>query len=71
MPALIILMVGSIKNSITTSVMEEYIPTGDTPVATYEAMQNASSFPNVLCYDNNMFMRYFVVLLLCERFGSR
>lgn len=32
-------------------------PTVDTPLATYADMQNQTTFPNVLCYDNNMFLR--------------
>lgn len=57
-PAVIVLLIGSIKNAITTVVTEEGVPVSDTPVATYGAIQNSSTFPNVLCYDNNMLMRY-------------
>ncbi len=66
-PALIILGIGSIKRGIKTETLDASSPITDTPVVTYEAMQNASTFPNVLCYDDNMFMRYFVVLPLRER----
>lgn len=51
------LLIGSIKTTIPSVITEEAVPATDTPVVTYEAMQNVSTFPNVLCYDNNMFMR--------------
>lgn len=57
-PALIILLIGAIKNSLTVDLIPEGFVLTDTPVATYESMQNVATFPNVLCYDNNMFLRY-------------
>ena len=56
-PAVIMLLIGSIKNTITPEVTEAAIPSSDTPVPTYGSLQNIATFPNVLCYDNNMFMR--------------
>ncbi|CAM9405596.1 unnamed protein product, partial [Scytosiphon promiscuus] len=56
-PALIILLIGSIKSSIESEELPAGIPVADTPVVTYGSMQNLTTFPNVLCYDNNMFMR--------------
>lgn len=57
-PAVIMLLIGSIKTVIISEVTEERMPTTDTPVPTYESMQSVPTFPNVLCYDNNMFMRH-------------
>lgn len=51
------LLIGTIKSTISSVITEEAIPATDTPIPTYEVMQNVSTFPNVLCYDNNMFMR--------------
>lgn len=56
-PAIIMLLIGSIKNAITVEVFDAGIPSTDSPVVTYDLMQNLTTFPNVLCYDNNMFMR--------------
>ena len=61
-PAIIMLLIGSIKNSLTTEKLGAATPTTDSPVITYEAMQSVNAFPNVVCYDNNMFMRYESVL---------
>lgn len=55
-PAVIMLLLGGI-NSLTTEELEAGTPTTDTPIVTYEAIQSMDTFPNVLCYDNNMFMR--------------
>lgn len=57
-PALIILLIGTIKSSLTVEEIPEGLVTTDTPIVTYESMQNVSAYPNVLCYDNNMFLRY-------------
>lgn len=57
-PAIIMLLIGSLKNGLTTEELDAATPITDTPVVTYEAMQSVDTFPNVLCYDNNMFMRY-------------
>ena len=56
-PALIMLAIGGIKSGINPKELDASTPIADTPIVTYEAMQNVSTFPNVLCYDNNMFMR--------------
>lgn len=61
-PALIILLIGSIKSSLTVLEIPEGVVATDTPVVTYESMQNVATFPNVLCYDNNMFLRYIIRL---------
>ena len=57
-PAVIMLLIGSIKSTISSVITEEAVPDTDTPIVTYEVMQNATAFPNVLCYDNNMFIRW-------------
>lgn len=51
-------LIGTIKGSIDVDVFLEEIPTSDTPLMTYDAYQNTTTFPNMLCYDNNIFMRY-------------
>lgn len=56
-PAVIMLLIGTIKNTITPVINEAALPSSDTPVPTYGSLQNVATFPNVLCYDNNMFMR--------------
>lgn len=57
-PAVIMLLIGAIKNIITPVINEAVMPSSDTPVPTYGSLQNVTTtFPNVLCYDNNMFMR--------------
>lgn len=33
------------------------MPVDDTPVPTYETLQTYAVYPNVLCYDDNLFMR--------------
>ena len=63
-PALIMLAIGGIKSGINPKELDASTPIADTPIVTYEAMQNVSTFPNVLCYDNNMFMRCYDVMLL-------
>ena len=64
LPGVIMLLIGVIKNGITVDTFEEAIPTSDTPVMTYDAYQNTTTFPNVLCYDNNIFMRYVIMTRL-------
>lgn len=61
-PALIILLIGSIKSTLNVEEIAEGIVTTDTPVATFESMQDVATFPNVLCYDNNMFLRYYLAV---------
>eukprot|EP00903_Cladosiphon_okamuranus_P008962 g8576.t1 len=56
-PALIILLIGSIKSSLNVETIPEGLVVRDTPVPTYESMQDMATFPYVLCYDNNMFLR--------------
>ena len=51
------LLIGALKGDLDLEVFDEVIPTSDTPVMTYDALQNTTTFPNVLCYDNNMFLR--------------
>lgn len=58
-PAVIILLLGTIKSVIDVERKEESIPEMDAPVFTYAAIQDTISYPYVLCYDNNMFLRYF------------
>lgn len=59
MPAVIMLLIGSIKGLIDVREFEEYIPAADVPVVPYEIIHNiTTSYPNVLCYDNNPFYRY-------------
>lgn len=57
-PAIIIALIGAIKNSITVDTFGDVIPTLDTPVATWDVLVNRTVYPNVLCYDNNAFLRY-------------
>lgn len=56
-PALITLLIGLIKSSLTVDVFGEVVPVTDTPVPTYGELESSLSYPNVLCYDNNMFHR--------------
>lgn len=70
-PAVIMLLIGTIKTAITSEVTEAGMPATDTPVPTYESMQGMPNFPNVLCYDNNMFMRHVRRLDTCGCFILR
>ncbi|CAN0021601.1 unnamed protein product [Pylaiella littoralis] len=56
-PALIILLIGAIKTALNPTKLPGAVPSTDTPVPTYEALQSTGGSPNVLCYDNNMFRR--------------
>ena len=58
LPAVIMALIGVIKGSIDVDVFLEAIPASDAPLMTYDAYQNTTTFPNLLCYDNNIFMRY-------------
>ena len=57
-PAVIMLLIGTVKSVVDVEVKEETIPAMDAPIVTYAAMQNTTSYPYVLCYDNNIFLRY-------------
>ena len=58
LPALFMLLLGVIKGNPTPEVFAEVVPSSDTPVMTYDALQNTTTFPNVLCDDDNIFLRY-------------
>ncbi|CAM9937825.1 unnamed protein product, partial [Ectocarpus fasciculatus] len=51
------LLIGVIKGSLNPEELDAGVPATDTPVVTYEALQNTTLSPNVLCYDNNVFHR--------------
>ena len=56
-PAIIMLLIAAIKGVIEVDEFEAFIPDADVPVVSYEAIQNTTSYPNVLCHDNNAFFR--------------
>lgn len=56
-PAVIVLLIGAIKSSLTVDVFSEEVPASDAPVPTFGELAGNISYPNVLCYDNNMFQR--------------
>lgn len=57
-PAVVIALVGGIKSAIDVDVFPQFIPTTDSPVTSYDVMEANAVYPNVLCYDYNMFLRY-------------
>ena len=57
LPALIMWLLGVIKGTAIAEVFPEVVPSSDTPVMTYGALQNTTTSPNVLCYDDNIFLR--------------
>lgn len=57
-PAIVMALIGLIKEALTVNVFPEHVPLTDSPVVTYDIMQDTAVYPNVLCYDNNMFLRY-------------
>lgn len=56
-PAIVMALIGLIKEAITVDVFPAFVPVTDSPVVTYDIMQDTAVYPNVLCYDNNMFLR--------------
>lgn len=55
------LLIGVIKNSLSPEELDAGTPATDTPVVTYEALQNTTISPNALCYDYNVFLRQEVI----------
>ena len=51
-------LVSAVKGLIEVEDFEAYIPAADVPVVPYEVIQETESYPNVLCYDNNVFYRF-------------
>ena len=51
-------LVSAVKDLIEVEEFESYIPAADVPVVPYEVIQETASYPNVLCYDNNVFYRF-------------
>lgn len=58
MPGVIMLVIGAMKSYIDVDKFEASIPVADVPVVPYEVLQDMASYPNVMCYDNNLFYRY-------------
>lgn len=50
-------LIGAIKSAVEVEVYPDAVPILDTPVPVYAELENQVSYPNVLCFDNNMFLR--------------
>ncbi|CAN0111426.1 unnamed protein product [Discosporangium mesarthrocarpum] len=56
-PPIFLLLIGAIKAAIDPSTFPEFLPSQDTPIASFGMMEEFATPPNILCFDNNLLHR--------------